>query len=138
MRRILLLLVAPIIIGALIALLATALGVEWAWLYSLKLGAVIILAGGGALLARGLLQRWAANDLLDAICVIVSVFLWTTFIAGQMYFGDYTVADDTGAFRPIGMDEAINQTLIAGTFSAIAAAVTVSLSLFLLRRFFRT
>lgn len=138
MRRILLLLVAPIIIGALIALLATTLGVEWAWLYSLKLGAVIILAGGAALLARGVLQRWAANDLLDAICVVVSVFLWTTFVAGQMYFGDYTVADDTGAFRPIGMDEAINQTLIAGTFSAIAAAVTVSLSLVLLRRFFRT
>jgi len=43
------------------------MGVEWAWLYSFKLGAVIILAGGGALLARGLLQRWAANDLLDAI-----------------------------------------------------------------------
>ncbi|NBB65017.1 hypothetical protein GVN18_37815 [Pseudomonas sp. ODNR1LW] len=86
----------------------------------------------------GVLQPWPANDLLDAVYVVVSVFLWTTFLAGQMYFSDYTVADDTGAFRPIGMDEAINRTLIAGTFSAIAAAVTVSLSLVLPRRFCRT
>lgn len=132
------LLVGPIVIGALFALLATALGVEWAGLYSLKLGGVIALAGGTAILARGALQRWAANDVLDAICVVVGVFLWTTFVAGRMYFGNHSVPDDTGGFRPVGIGEAISQTLIAGTFAAITTAVVVSISLVLLRRHFRT
>jgi len=137
MRRILLLLVAPVIISALIGLLASALGVEWAGFYSLKLGVVIVLAGGAAILLRGGLQRWAENDFLDAVCVVGSVFLWTAFVAGRIYFGNHSVPDDVGGFRPIGMDEAVIQMLVAGIFAGVATAVAVSISLVLLRRFFR-
>ena len=132
------LLVAPLIIGALVALLATTLGVEWAGLYAMKLGMVLVLAGGTAILLRSALQRWAANDRLDAFCVVAAVFLWTTFVAGRMYLGDHSVADNNGGFRPISIGEAISQTLIAGTFAATTTAVVVFVSLVLLSRFFRT
>ena len=138
MRRILLLLVAPVMIGALMALLATTLGVEWAGLYAMKLGIVIVLAGGTAILLRSALQRWAANDRLDAFGVVAAVFVWTTFVAGRMYLGDHSVPEDNGGFRPISIGEAISQTLVAGAFAAITTAVVVFVSLVLLSRFFRT
>lgn len=102
------LLVAPLIIGALIALLATTLGIEWAGLYAMKFGMVLVLAGGIAILLRSALQRWAVNDRLDAFGVVAAVFLWTTFAAGRMYLGDHSVPDDNGGFRPISIGEAIS------------------------------